>query len=321
MSTQQGEKKMKKTLFLIPVLISCLILSSCNYLWAGDYSQKAEQLIETVANPNPDAQEVQRIIKEIPEYEGGDNKLSSSFVSISSTDEEILRSLAQNSSYELPQLCTNCHLPQKDYPVVGYNSARNNQTALEFRNKIRYGRIEKEEDFAEFDGREPYYCGTVNLPLDEIYRRLNENDYTLTANTAYEDSGELTGAKRYYNFKRNKLLTRLGITPMLCAAHLLLALATIYLAFPERQKHIRIFPTEKEGVYEIRAHDEPSIFHPLQHLHYAPSAVSDNYDEIKQIFPEIEGEPERGSWASEGKINKGLKEIGIKIKNFFRIGK
>ncbi|MCD6093658.1 MAG: hypothetical protein J7J51_02545 [Candidatus Omnitrophica bacterium] len=307
---------MKENRFLIAALISNLLLLPYNYSAADYYSQKHEDLIREASNSN--AQEVQRIIQEIPKYEGENNK--SSFISISSTDEEILRSLTQTSSYPLPQLCTDCHLPDKSYPVVGYNSARNNETALGFRNKIRYDRItNKLWNRYELAGREPYYCGTVKLPLDEIYRRLNENDYVLTANIAYEDSGEIAGAKRYYNFKRESLLQVLGITPTLCAANPLLALATIYLAFPERQKHIRIFPTEEEGVYEIRAHDEPSIFHPLQHLHWTSSTVSDNYDEVKQIFPEIEGEPERGTWTSEGKINKGLREIGIKIRSFLRI--
>jgi len=308
---------MKKNRSLIAALISNLLLLSYNCSWADYYSQKHEDLIREASNSN--AQEVRRIIKEIPRYEGEGNK--SSFIYISSADGEILRSLTQTSSYPfypLPQLCTDCHLPDKNYPVVGYNSARNNETALGFRNKIRYDRItDKLWNRYELEGREPYYCGTVKLPLDEIYRRLNENDYTLTANIAYEDSGEITSAKRYYNFEREKLLTRLGITPMFCAANPLLALATIYLAFPERQKHIRIFPTEEEGVYEIRAHDEPSIFHPLQHLHWTSSTVSDNYDEVKQIFPEIEGEPERGSCTSEGKINRKFREIKDSIRGFF----
>ncbi|MBL7131642.1 MAG: hypothetical protein ISS45_09635 [Candidatus Omnitrophica bacterium] len=314
---------MKKIKFSITILISCSILFAYDYSWA-DYSSQ-QQLIREVTSPNPDVPKIHQLMHEIPEYKEEDNLLSSSSISISSADEKILRSLTQTSfassptSYPLPQLCANCHLPDENYPTVGYNSARNNETALQYRNEERLRRIKEEGDPYESGGRQPYYCGTVNLPLDEIYRRLNANDYSLSNNSSWEDSGEITGAKHYYDFKKEKLTKLEKIMLYALVPSLLRPAATIYLLSPERQKHVRIFPTEEEGVYEIRAHDEPSILHPLQHLHYTSSTVSDNYDEIKQIFPKMEGEPERGSWTSEGKINKGLREIGIKIKNFFRI--
>lgn len=316
---------MKKNKFLIAVLIFNLLLLSYDYSRADCYSQKAEELISEIANPNPAVSKIHHLMNEISSYEVKDDELS--LISISSEDEEILENLAQNVSsstpsttfYPVPQLCDRCHLPQGTYPVTGYSSARNNPTAIEIRNKERFRRIEEVGDAFESGGRQPYYCGTVEMPLDEIYRRLNGNDCTLTANTAYEDSKEIIGAKRYYDFKGKNLLTKLNITPPLCAANPLLAIATICLALPERQKHIRIFPTGENGVYEISSHDEPSIFHPLQHLHYTSATVSDNYDEIKKIFPEMKGKPERGTWQDEGKINRVLREIGGRIRSLFRI--
>ncbi|RLJ04344.1 MAG: hypothetical protein DRP08_01960 [Candidatus Aenigmatarchaeota archaeon] len=281
-------KKFQKVLILI--LISCLILFSYNYSWAN-YSQKHEEFIGAVSSFS-DSQEIHRLMYEIPEYEAENN---SSSIYISPADEEVLYDLAQVPLSVAPlhsviRDYAKCHLPNQ---YKNYHTFLNTFPFLLLRNAIRRFRKSIDGDFGESGGRQPYYCGTVELSLDEIYQRLDEAGYKFSSKAAYEDVGEITDAKKYYR-------SMPFVPPFL------------YL-FSDRQKHIRIFPTEKEGVYEIRAHDEPSTYNFAAHLHWFPSKVSDTYDEVKEMFPEIKGEPKLGTCQDEGKIKKWLRKTLAKI--------